>query len=80
MPDFTAIDSRDAIEKLSSIAANHVGLEPDAVVAAVLNREAIMGTGLGQGLAVPHAQLPSLKSPVVVAADPDSRRRRADCP
>lgn len=40
----------------------------EAVAAAVLNREAIMGTGLGQGLAVPHAQLPSIKGAVVVAA------------
>lgn len=68
IPDFAATDSREAIENLSTVAANHVGLEPDVVIAAVLNREAIMGTGLGQGLAVPHAQLPSIKGAVVVAA------------
>jgi Kef-type K+ transport system membrane component KefB/mannitol/fructose-specific phosphotransferase system IIA component (Ntr-type) len=68
IPDFAAADSREAIVKLSAVAARHVGLEPDGVAAAVLNREAIMGTGLGQGLAVPHAQLPSMKGAVVVAA------------
>ena len=68
IPDFAAIDSREAIVKLAGVAANHVGLEPDSVAAAVLHREAMMGTGLGQGLAVPHAQLPSIKGAVVVAA------------
>jgi Kef-type K+ transport system membrane component KefB/mannitol/fructose-specific phosphotransferase system IIA component (Ntr-type) len=68
VPDLDAADSKEAIVKLSTLAARHVGLDPEEVAAAVLVREASMGTGLGHGLAVPNARLPSLKTALVAVA------------
>lgn len=41
-------------------------LDADRVFAAVNEREELMGTGLGSGLAVPHARLESLDKPLLV--------------
>ncbi|HEX7380505.1 MAG TPA: cation:proton antiporter [Pirellulales bacterium] len=71
VPDLDAHTPAEAIEKLSGLAASHVGLDSAQVAAAVLEREATMGTGLGHGLAVPHAQLPQLKSAVVAVGTTD---------
>ncbi|MBI4775737.1 MAG: cation:proton antiporter [Deltaproteobacteria bacterium] len=55
----------EAIRELSQLTATLVGLDPKAVTNAVLARERIMATGLGHGVAVPHARLLSLATPVV---------------
>lgn len=60
-----ATSSADAIRELAAVAAAGAGAEPQAVAAAVLEREASMPTGLGNHLAVPHARLPGLAGPVV---------------
>jgi len=56
------------IEELCAAAAEAPGAPPvEALVAAVRAREETAGTALGNGLAVPHARLPGLARPVVVA-------------
>ena len=56
----------DVLRLLVSRLANaHGGLKPDRAVAAVLEREFALSTGVGQGVAVPHATLGELKAPVV---------------
>ena len=64
--DVEAYDAETAIRKLATVAAERCGLEPDALAAAVLAREELMGTGLGNGVAVPHARPAGLKAPTVV--------------
>lgn len=41
---------------------------PDDVVRALLKREAILSTGVGHGIAVPHAQLPGLETLLIGAS------------
>ncbi|MDX1393953.1 MAG: cation:proton antiporter [Gemmatimonadota bacterium] len=58
----------DAIEALADQAAACEGAPPAEVIsAAVAEREQAMGTGVGRGIAIPHARLPALAQPVVVA-------------
>jgi mannitol/fructose-specific phosphotransferase system IIA component (Ntr-type) len=54
-----------AIELLSAAAAKAGNLEPRIVALAVLEREAIMPTGIGHGIAIPHARIEGLARPVV---------------
>lgn len=66
VPDLDARNPVGAIALLAAVAADRAGLRPEAVADAVLRREALMSTGLGYGVAVPHARFPGLKEPVVV--------------
>ena len=65
--DLAVSDSAEAIRRLSALAAERATLSPEWVAEAVLRREAAMGTGIGHGVAVPHARLVNLKAPLVVA-------------
>jgi len=65
--DLAASDSAAAIRRLSAVAAERATLSLEWVAEAVLRREATMGTGIGHGVAVPHARLVNLKAPLVVA-------------
>ena len=60
-----ACDRTEAIRQLSQATAPLVGLDPEVVTRAVLAREKIMATGIGKGVAVPHARLKGLAAPVV---------------
>jgi mannitol/fructose-specific phosphotransferase system IIA component (Ntr-type) len=62
------VDTREeAIALLAEHAASAPGMPPASVVrAAVAEREAVMGTGVGRGVAIPHARLDNLPRPVVV--------------
>lgn len=53
------------IRELAEKSAKRAGLSPDEVARAVLDRESIMATGIGQGVAVPHARLAELEEPLV---------------
>jgi len=61
-------DSReDAIAELASVAAEASGTPSAEVIAeAVQEREAVMGTGVGRGIAIPHARLDDLDRTIVV--------------
>ncbi|HUT63678.1 MAG TPA: cation:proton antiporter, partial [Anaerolineae bacterium] len=58
---------QDVIMELSQLAAQETGLNPRLLFNAVWDREQIMGTALGGGIAVPHARLIELTTPIVVA-------------
>lgn len=63
-----ALDSGDrdaAIAQLCRLAALAAGLNVDDLTRRVLEREQIAATGLPGGIAVPHARVPGLRSPVV---------------
>lgn len=64
--DLKANDAVQAIRRLSAVAADRAVLDPEWVADAVLQREALRGTGIGMGVAVPHARLINLKAPLVV--------------
>ncbi len=60
-------DKEHAIGELCALSAGIDGsLEPEEVYDHVLQRENTMGTAMEEGIAIPHARLASLKSPLVV--------------
>lgn len=61
-----------AISEMAASAAQVAGLEESEIRDAVLLRESLMATGIGRGMAVPHARLKGLSSPLlVVGLSPD---------
>lgn len=51
---------RQVLSAVADIAARNFGLDADQVLDALLEREAAGSTGVGHGVAVPHARLPGL--------------------
>lgn len=65
--DLGAETRTDAISVLARCVGEAPGApDADGLLAAVLAREHSMGTGLGEGIAVPHARLAGLVRPLVV--------------
>ncbi len=61
-----AYNRQDAVRELCVAACEVTGQDCDLLHAAVWEREESLPTGLGHGLAVPHARIPGLARPVVV--------------
>jgi Kef-type K+ transport system membrane component KefB/mannitol/fructose-specific phosphotransferase system IIA component (Ntr-type) len=62
-----AARSRDeAIKELAEAAASAGGLDGTAVAQAALDREELMGTAAGEGVAIPHARLAELATPRLI--------------
>jgi mannitol/fructose-specific phosphotransferase system IIA component (Ntr-type) len=59
-PGLEADDRSEAIWALAGAASLSAHVERDAIARAVLARERIMPTGVGYGIAIPHARLPGL--------------------
>ena len=55
----------EVIAEMAESLARATGLSEVMVSSAVLEREELMATGIGNGLAVPHARLPGLEAPLV---------------
>lgn len=55
----------DAIRELSAAVCASAGIDAAAIESAVLSREETMPTGLGRGLAAPHARIEKLVQPIV---------------
>lgn len=66
-----ARDRNAAIRELSQIAATAANLDAKLIETAVLEREETMPTGIGDGLAIPHARLEKLDQPVVAVGVSD---------
>jgi PTS system nitrogen regulatory IIA component len=66
--DVLKASDRDGVIYELCSAASEQDTMPDAeaLYAAVLQRENIMGTAIEEGIALPHARLPLLKKPLVV--------------
>jgi len=66
IPDLKSPDRWGAIEELSQVLSRELpSFKPTEIMAAVKEREKVMGTGLEQGIAVPHARLKNLNKPVI---------------
>jgi len=64
LPGLAARNREEVIRALAAAAAPAANVGADALAEAVLAREAIMPTGVGVGVAIPHARLPGLSAPV----------------
>ena len=60
-----AADRQEAIRELVAVAARAYHLDAASATEAVLAREKVMGTGLPNGVAIPHARLPGLDRAVL---------------
>lgn len=55
-----ASSKRQALQAVADAAASTLGLNDSQTLEALLEREALGSTGLGSGVAVPHARIPGL--------------------
>lgn len=67
LPSVAARTRREAVRELALAAAEGAGLNAEATYMAVWEREMQSATGLGNHVAVPHARLEGLKTPMVAA-------------
>lgn len=60
----TAGSRRHALQMLSEPLAQAGGVDPRAAFEALLLRERLSGTGVGEGVAIPHARIAGLPRPI----------------
>ncbi|MCW7752700.1 cation:proton antiporter [Desulfobotulus sp. H1] len=65
--DLKAHSPEDVIREMVQPACEHLGLDTDHTAARVWERESTLRTGIGNGIAIPHARLHELKKPVIIA-------------
>ena len=63
MINMRARDKCRSLEQLSTQAASEVGLARNEVVTEIAKREELGSTGVGNGVALPHARLRGLRTP-----------------
>ncbi|KKB11509.1 nitrogen regulatory protein [Devosia geojensis] len=63
-----ALSKRELFELLAQTAAKASGFEPDIILTALEDREALGSTGLGNGIAIPHGKVPGLPGVTAVFA------------
>jgi nitrogen PTS system EIIA component len=55
---------KQVLQEMSGVMARALGLDAREVFEAVMERERLGSTGVGEGVAIPHARIESLKRPV----------------
>ena len=68
MIDVRTSDKRLLLQELAAKAAASLGLPVDQVASCLLKREELGSTGIGKGVAIPHARLPTLQRPYGLVA------------
>jgi nitrogen PTS system EIIA component len=63
-----ATDAKGACEEIASLAARRHHLDEELVFRALWRREQIGSTGIGHGIAIPHARITGITKPVVFFA------------
>ena len=64
--DLRATSKREALEEICAVLSGAPGVsDPAALLRAVLEREAVLSTGIGLGIAAPHAKIASVREFVV---------------
>ncbi|MBF0143436.1 MAG: PTS sugar transporter subunit IIA [Magnetococcales bacterium] len=65
LPDLAAGDRDEAMARLAAVLATDLeGVTPGEILAVLLAREAVGSTGVGRGVAIPHAKLAAVTSPI----------------
>lgn len=60
LPALRVNGKKQALQELSAHAARLTGLGADTIYEALLQRERLGSTGIGEGIAIPHGKLPGL--------------------
>ena len=66
--DLDAPSKGRLMHRLSEIAAKHLGISETIVFSALNKREKLGSTGIGEGIAIPHAPIPDLPKPFALFA------------
>ncbi|MEO1473732.1 MAG: PTS sugar transporter subunit IIA, partial [Pseudomonadota bacterium] len=64
LPVSTATSRKQAINLLSEALATQTGLDARDIQDAVMERERLGSTGVGEGVAIPHARIDRLEAPL----------------
>jgi PTS system nitrogen regulatory IIA component len=64
LPSFDATSRKQAIHALAEALAEAKGLNARQIEDAVMERERLGSTGVGEGVAIPHARIEGLEKPV----------------
>jgi PTS system nitrogen regulatory IIA component len=62
-----AADKAGALRELTQLLADRAGVPVQPLLAAVLEREQVLSTGIGHGIAIPHAKSPLVKGLLLVS-------------
>ncbi len=62
-----AADKADILRELTQLLAARGAVDPAPILAAVLEREQVLSTGIGHGIAIPHAKVPGMEGLSLVA-------------
>ena len=62
LPSIKAPSKKRLLQEISFGAANVYGLDQLEVLSALQDRESLGSTGMGHGVAIPHAKISSIKS------------------
>jgi PTS system nitrogen regulatory IIA component len=68
MLDVRTSDKAKLLQDLCTQAAREVALDPHVVSTEILKREELGSTGVGSGVAIPHARIPGLNKPFGILA------------
>ncbi|QFU14862.1 PTS IIA-like nitrogen regulatory protein PtsN [Microvirga thermotolerans] len=60
LPALRVSGKKQALQEISAHAAKLVGLSESTIYEALLQRERLGSTGIGEGIAIPHGKLPGL--------------------
>lgn len=63
-PRLTATSRRQALQAMADALAKASGIDARAAFEAVLMRERLSGTGMGEGVAIPHAPVAGVTRPI----------------
>jgi len=56
--DFDALDKRQLLERMAALLSRRHGLPQAKILESLIAREQLGSTGLGHGVAIPHARMP----------------------
>ena len=73
--DMPAADKRRLLQEMATKAATSLGLDVNRIAPHLLKREELRSTGIGGGVAVPHARLPDVKTPFGLMARTEGTNR-----
>lgn len=66
IPDLQAIDKNGVLEELTeTISSREPDIDKAALVKVLVERERLGSTGIGDGVAIPHGKLSSVRHPIV---------------
>ena len=68
LPALRVSGKKQALQELASHAARLTGLTGTAIYEALLHRERLGSTGIGEGIAIPHGKLPGLDTIIGLVA------------